>query len=545
MRPDHADSTRPESADIKKIFLGYPFALDYVRGCVERAAKGLARVSVASDLLRGQPLLHKIEAMMSEADLCLFDLTLHNPNVAAEFGIAHGRGYKYAILYCADEVLNPTPGRESSLFTDVKGWDSLLYTEPSELEAKLRHYLPELLLAPVPAPPGPLQVLQTNEEREWRERAFAVQPIMHINIGSGEAGPDGSFINGVIRNVGRGIALKPQLLLPGFGDIPLDHLIKPGEENKIRLRYDQAPCYTNRLTDRVVVVEFEDELANRYEQRGVVMQSVNDNSDVYSYAIRGLDQAMPILPRSANADAYRDEIDEALRDAAGQNGLMIFSYVCSMSLIVHPTAFVENRFTEEEERSVVETARDRLGAAFPIDDPKKGANLEDGFEVTTFLLRNERHPEYREYYRFRRNGLFVLTRVSPDDIDEGRQYRAQDRFIGFGTLVSTLTKMISFAAALANVYNVETTATVGVTGLANHRLVVDFSDGTLTFGELRVAHQDFVKAVYTDNPERFEQNKMEWAADAILKCLRALNYPATPKIAKTTVKAFQQRMPWP
>jgi hypothetical protein len=64
---------------------GYPFSLEYVRPAVERAVGERAQIIVASDELRGMPLLHKIESMMESADLCLFDLTLHNPNVAAEF----------------------------------------------------------------------------------------------------------------------------------------------------------------------------------------------------------------------------------------------------------------------------------------------------------------------------------------------------------------------------------------------------------------------------------------------------------------------------
>jgi len=131
--------------NLPTIFLGYPFALDHVRPAVERAAQGLARVVVASDILRGMPLLEKIEQMMSEANLCLFDLTTHNPNVAAEFGIARGRRYAWAILYCTDETLNPKPGRESSVFSDVKGWDSILYGNENELETELRRLLPEYL----------------------------------------------------------------------------------------------------------------------------------------------------------------------------------------------------------------------------------------------------------------------------------------------------------------------------------------------------------------------------------------------------------------
>ncbi|MDP9024274.1 MAG: hypothetical protein M3N13_02715 [Candidatus Eremiobacteraeota bacterium] len=128
-----------------RLFLGYPFTLPDVRSTVEAAADGLAEVTVASDRLRGMPLLHKIEEMMAEADACLFDLTLHNPNVALELGIAHGRGYHYAVLYCTDQRLNPSPGRESSLFSDLQGWDSIRYSDLADLRKKLAFYLPEFI----------------------------------------------------------------------------------------------------------------------------------------------------------------------------------------------------------------------------------------------------------------------------------------------------------------------------------------------------------------------------------------------------------------
>jgi len=130
--------------NLPTIFLGYPFALTYVRPAVERAAEGLARIVVASDILRGLPLLEKIEQMMSQAQLCLFDLTTHNPNVAAEFGIAQGRSYAWAILYCTDETLNPKPERKSSVFSDVKGWDSILYGNETELRRLLPEYIANL-----------------------------------------------------------------------------------------------------------------------------------------------------------------------------------------------------------------------------------------------------------------------------------------------------------------------------------------------------------------------------------------------------------------
>ena len=103
--------------ELRRVFLGYPFALTYVRPAVDRAADGQAQIIVASDVLRGQPLLHKIESMMQDADLCLFDLTLHNPNVAAvrqcRGRIRHGDRALLEARLAAREVLVSRPDRRT------------------------------------------------------------------------------------------------------------------------------------------------------------------------------------------------------------------------------------------------------------------------------------------------------------------------------------------------------------------------------------------------------------------------------------------------
>ena len=282
-QPITATSPEYRAGDgVKTIFLGFPFKLDGVRPAVERAAEGIARVLVASDYLRGKPLLHKIEEMMAAADLCIFDLTLHNPNVAAEFGIAHGRGHKYAILYCTDESFNPKPDHESSVFSDVKGWDSVQYSGLADLESQLRKYLPELLSAPTPRVAAPLHI---PEATQIDNQAFSVKPIMHLRLGSGEGGPNGHFINGLLKNVGRGIAREPKLFLPGIGDVPVDRLIKPGEELVLRLPHNP---YLQRFDDATAIVTFEDEIGNKYEQRGTIEQLANADSSMLSYGITGL-----------------------------------------------------------------------------------------------------------------------------------------------------------------------------------------------------------------------------------------------------------------
>jgi predicted nucleotide-binding protein len=59
-------------------------------------------------------------------------------------------------------------------------------------------------------PPAPLQ------EAEVSERAFMVQPRFHLSLHSGTGGPDGHYLVGVIRNVGRGIACEPNSISPAL-----------------------------------------------------------------------------------------------------------------------------------------------------------------------------------------------------------------------------------------------------------------------------------------------------------------------------------------
>jgi hypothetical protein len=214
--------------------------------------------------------------------------------------------------------------------------------------------------------------------------------------------------------------------------------------------------------------------------------------------------------------------------------------MCAFRLVLHPSTFTGDRFSEDQERAVIDEARRSANVVFPIEGPERGANLDDGFEVHTTLLRDGSRPEYREYYRFRRDGLFVLVRASPDDIDEHRQYRDSDRYIGFATLVATLTKMAAFAAALTKACADDTTATICVSGLANHILVDDTADHALTLGTLQVSHQERIVSEFAGSSGQFQEGWREWAVEAIAKCLRALNYPENSEVTKATVRNFQQ-----
>jgi len=296
----------------------------------------------------------------------------------------------------------------------------------------------------------------------------------------------------------------------------------------------------------------EDEIAKDFEHvlktGGFVLETVTTHEPnvhtLHKYSekeqeARSQSRSDSVVPHEG--DGFEDEISEAFHDAAGQGGLLILSYVCSIMLAVHPAERAGTRFGDDELRGIIEGAKIAAGASFPIASAHMGVNMADGFAVTTYPRVDGPH-QYREYYRFRRDGLFVGVQVSPDDIKDDRQYRESDRFIGFSTLVATLTRMGRFAAALAKAYDEETRVEIRLSGLANHRLVDDTADQMLVLGNLPVAHEDRVERSLICNASKAQGEIADWSVSVISECLRLLNYPYTTDITSQTVRNFQARV---
>jgi hypothetical protein len=240
-------------------------------------------------------------------------------------------------------------------------------------------------------------------------------------------------------------------------------------------------------------------------------------------------------------DPFESAISETLNHAYGQSGLLVLSYICSMSIAIQPISFVADRVPDERMRSLIDEAKQISGVAFPIGATSSAANLNDGFEVTTYP-KADGPRQYREYYRFRHDGLFVATQVSPDDIKANRQYRESDRYIGFTTLVGTLTRMAAFATALTRLIGTEMKATLFVYGLANHRIVDDTADRGLPIGDVAPAHEDRVVDEFIGDQTKFETEHRQWSGRVVTRCLRLLNFPATNEVIEATVRRYQQRV---
>jgi hypothetical protein len=287
--PESIQNTQEHSAMTKPvIFLGYPFALGYVRPTVEAAADGIAEVRVASDRLRGMPLLHKIEEMLEEADLCIFDLTTHNPNVALEFGLAHGKKYKYAVLYCTDERYNPQPEHESSVFSDIKGWDSIQYRDSVHLRSELGRLLPEYLQALK----RPSQLLNVGSVPSLNPPKFpntSVRPRLYLDlrtiqprfiaVGSGPVTKLGAYSMGAtVKNKGKGPANRVRVYMPGTNHVERLGTLEPnGPEIKFNWSLEDQQIYKEPPTLPIVCVEYVDDDGVKYRQTGPLER--RDHSD--------------------------------------------------------------------------------------------------------------------------------------------------------------------------------------------------------------------------------------------------------------------------
>jgi hypothetical protein len=238
---------------------------------------------------------------------------------------------------------------------------------------------------------------------------------------------------------------------------------------------------------------------------------------------------------------YADEARALMSEATEQGGLMILSYVCAFWLTVHPTRRQDQLISEERERDIISEAQLKTGGAFPFGRPDDGVALEDGYQVHSMVPRDANHPEIREQYVLKRNGLFVYVRVSSDDIGEDRQFLGSDRYVSFTTLVTTIREMARFAAALISLYDTDAHANIALTGLQNHALLDDAK--LLTEERSRPSRIDRVTTDYAGSAADFSKHADEWAVEAITKCLKALNIKMSAPLVPTLVSGYFEKHP--
>ncbi|GEM_PF-4497704 len=245
-----------------------------------------------------------------------------------------------------------------------------------------------------------------------------------------------------------------------------------------------------------------------------------------------------VVPLSTYAGEARDILSEAV----GQGGLMIPSYICSMSLVVHPSAYVGDKVRQDEERSLIEHAASFVRLGFPYVNPSAGANLNDGIEAISGWQRDAPPPLYREYYRLTHDGLFVLIRISPDDINENQQYPDRDRVIRATTIIKTFTAMTLFASALASSYDEVTTTVIRFSGLLNHRFIDDTADHALGHDGAVPCHEEGTSYEFNGTPVQYQNEALGWSVRSMAQCIRLLNVPATLISIESKVRNLQHRL---
>lgn len=116
---------------VRTIFVAYPysFGMEYRAALERRFAGSGIEFRYADDELANTHVMAKLTRMMSEADLCFFDVTDSNANVLFELGYALGAQEPGFAVVRTDAA--------KELKSDIVGWDSLRYEEPDDLAAQL------------------------------------------------------------------------------------------------------------------------------------------------------------------------------------------------------------------------------------------------------------------------------------------------------------------------------------------------------------------------------------------------------------------------
>ena len=120
-----------------RIFVAYPYALpkDDYRGVFDEATQDFEiDFYFADELLTNRHVLEKIVALIDEARFSLFDITLWNPNVTLELGIAIGRRRPYFLLFDRSR-------RRTGVPSDLAGIDRVEYGSYTQLRAGLYELL--------------------------------------------------------------------------------------------------------------------------------------------------------------------------------------------------------------------------------------------------------------------------------------------------------------------------------------------------------------------------------------------------------------------
>lgn len=154
-----AERTRPDNATRQNfVFMAYPFAPPIPRNDYDSVVKELQdefpiRLWYFLDEVTTQELMRKIWRGILRADLCLFDISNGNPNVAFELGLAAATN-KPCITLLKTGASNPLGA------ADLAYSERAEYTSRETLKAKLKQLL----------------VSRSSALRLFKEISYALQP---------------------------------------------------------------------------------------------------------------------------------------------------------------------------------------------------------------------------------------------------------------------------------------------------------------------------------------------------------------------------------
>lgn len=267
---------------------------------------------------------------------------------------------------------------------------------------------------------------------------------------------------------------------------------------------------------------------------------LTDQTRILKPALGEIRRIEPRELGTVETSKYAEEISADRAFAYSQSGILIHSYVCTFNLAVYPVEYHDRRYVRDDLPDLLARAKLRTQQMFPIARNAELRRLGDGYQAVT-QHQHYNKMEFREYVRIRRNGLFTLTFVSPDDIGEGRQYVGLERRIGFAALIEVLTNLARLASGFVHEFGVESAAELRVCGLGTHRLYNDTTDPTIATADLE-ADEDIVSESLCGNAETFRREADDLAARVAAEALALLNFPYADSLTKAKVRAFQGRL---
>ena len=264
---------------VKRVFAAFPFSEEYsyIEDAIKRGCEGVATVECAKDLLTNKHILDKILGQMRSADLCLFDLSGHNVNVALELGVAIGADLNWRIMYDPSKSSN---GRD--IFSDMSGRDSARYKTADELSERVRSIV--------------IDERNYHVRPSVKTRKYSEMPLLQATLRTEQTPGQSLAIVFEVRNVAfQTVATDVRIYVGGVGSLPGIAALPAGDDKvAIRERLDNKIAYSEHLKiGRDVIVEFADVSGAYYKQVGELKQEAFSNG-AYSISMDGLGRPQQI-----------------------------------------------------------------------------------------------------------------------------------------------------------------------------------------------------------------------------------------------------------